>query len=91
MSVTGYHHPFAYVVTFYGEKIMTDSDKIVNVLRRNTKTPGITPDRLAKLTKLSRSSIYRRVAELRTNEELPIYSNYRVVKGKRTMFYRLAA
>jgi len=70
---------------------MTDSTRIVNQLRRHNKTPGITPEKLAKLTKLSKSSVYRRVAELRANEGLDIYSNYRVVNGKRTMFYRIAS
>lgn len=70
---------------------ITDSEKIVKFLARNTKTPGITPERLAKLAKMSKSAVYRRVAELRTEQHLPIYSNYRVVNGRKTMFYRLAA
>lgn len=69
----------------------TDSAKVEKFLRRNTKTPGITPSKLSKLTGLSTSSVYRHVANLREKEGLDIYKNYRIVNGKRTMFYRLAA
>lgn len=69
---------------------MSDATKIEKFLRRNTKTPGITPAKLARLTGLSKDAVYKRVGDLRDNGAA-IYSNYRVVKGKRTMFYRMAS
>lgn len=69
---------------------MSDATRVEKYLRRNTKTPGITPAKLARLTGLTKDSVYKRVGDLRESG-LPIYSNYRTVKGKRTMFYRIAS
>jgi hypothetical protein len=46
---------------------------------------------LAQLAGLSKDAVYKRVYDLRTLEGKAIYSNYRVVNGKRKMFYRFAA
>lgn len=70
---------------------MSDASKIMKYLRRNTKVPGVTPAKLSKLTGIPKEAIYKRVHDLRMTEGVEIYSNYRLVKGKRTMYYRIAS
>ena len=69
---------------------MTQIAKIAQVLSKHNDGAGITPDRIAKLAKVSRDAVYKRVSDLR-NEGTTIYSNYRTVKGKRQLFYRMAS
>jgi len=66
----------------------TQIEKIENVLLKNTKSPGITADSIAKLARVPRENVGKRVSDLR--EYYNIYTNYRNVDGKRTAFYRLA-
>jgi hypothetical protein len=66
----------------------TQIEKIENVLLRHTATPGITADSIAKLARVPRENVGKRVSDLR--EYYNIYTNYRNVDGKRTAFYRLA-
>ena len=66
----------------------TQIEKIENVLLKHTATPGITADSIAKLARVPRENVAKRVSDLR--EYYNIYTNYRNVDGKRTAFYRLA-
>lgn len=70
---------------------MSHLSRVAKVLRANTKGAGITVGRLAQLAGLSKDAVYKRVSDLRNVEGKTIYSNYRVVNGKRKMFYRFAA
>ena len=70
---------------------MSHLSRVAKVLRTNTKGAGITAGRLAQLAGLSKDAVYKRVYDLRSVEGHRIYSNYRVVNGKRKMFYRFAA
>ena len=66
----------------------TQIEKIESVLLRHTASPGITADSIAKLARVPRENVGKRVSDLR--ETYNIYTNYRNVDGKRTAFYRLA-
>jgi hypothetical protein len=66
----------------------TQVEKIESILLRHTATPGITADSVARMARIPRESVAKRVADLR--EFYDIYTNYRMVDGKRTAFYRLA-
>ena len=70
---------------------MSQIRKVAKVLRQNTKGAGITVAQIARLTGVSKTSVSKRVYDLRTLEGKTIYSNYRTVNGKRKMFYRFAA
>jgi predicted transcriptional regulator len=70
---------------------MSQIRKVAKVLRQNTKGAGITVAQIARLTGVPKSSVSKRVYDLRTMEGHKIYSNYRKVNGKRKMFYRFAA
>lgn len=69
---------------------MSQLSKVANVLRKNNKGSGITVAQIAKLTGVPKDSVYKRIYDLRVNEDHRIYSNYRNVNGKRKMYYRLA-
>ena len=69
---------------------MSQSSKIYNQLVKNTQTPGITAAKLSKLTRVPKSSVYKRIHDLRVNEGCRIYSNYRLVNGEKKMYYRIA-
>jgi hypothetical protein len=66
----------------------TQIEKIENVLLKHTATPGITAAAVARIARVPREAVAKRVADLR--EYYDIYTNYRKVDGKRTAFYRLA-
>ena len=66
----------------------TQIEKIENVLLRHNAGPGITVDSIARIARVPREAVSKRVADLR--EFYSIYTNYRKVNGKRTAFYRLA-
>ena len=66
----------------------TQIEKIENVLLKHNTGAGITADSVAKLARVPRESVSKRVSDLR--EYYNIYTNYRMVDGKRTAFYRLA-
>ena len=70
---------------------MSHLSRVAKVLRSNTKGAGITVGRLAQLSGLSKTAVYKRVSDLRNVKGHAIYSNYRNVNGKRKMFYRFAA
>jgi predicted transcriptional regulator len=65
--------------------------KVAKVLRANNKGAGITVAQITRLTGVPKSSVSKRVYDLRTMEGRTIYSNYRNVNGKRKMYYRFAA
>jgi predicted transcriptional regulator len=65
--------------------------KVAKVLRANNKGAGITVAQITRLTGVPKSSVRKRVYDLRTLEGNTIYSNYRMVNGKRKMYYRFAA
>lgn len=70
---------------------MSQLSKVAKYLRRHAKGAGISVEKLARKTGLTRDAIYRRVYDLRMNEGKVIYSNVRNVGGHRTTFYRIAA
>jgi biotin operon repressor len=65
--------------------------KVAKVLRRNTATPGVSASQIARQTGLDRETVYKRISDLRNEEGHTIYSNTRLVKGRKTIFYRIAA
>lgn len=66
----------------------TQIEKIENVLLRHTASPGVTSAAIARIARVPREAVAKRVSDLR--EYYSIYTNYRKVDGKRTAFYRLA-
>jgi len=68
---------------------MSQLSLIEKHLRRNNTGPGVTVDKLSKLTGIPKEGIYKRVSDLR--EAHTIYSNYRKVNGERKLYYRIAA
>ena len=66
----------------------TQIEKIENVLLKHNTGPGITASSVARIARVPREAVAKRVADLR--EYYNIYTNYRKVDGKRTAFYRLA-
>ena len=66
----------------------TQIEKIETALRKNSKGAGITAANVARMAKVPYEAVAKRVSDLR--EFYTIYSNYRNVDGKRTLFYRLA-
>lgn len=70
---------------------MSQLSKVAKVLRQNTKGAGITVAQIARLTGVPKTSVSKRVYDLRALEGKTIYSNYRTVNGKRKMYYRFAA
>jgi len=69
---------------------MSQIDKVVDVLSRNTETPGLTASMIAKKTRIPRDNVRKRVHDLR-NEGFEIYTNYRMVNGRRKAYYRMPA
>lgn len=70
---------------------MSQLSKVAKVLRQNTEVPGVTPAKIARLSGIPKRAVYRRVHELRTLEGKEIYSNFRTIRGKKVMFYRIAS
>lgn len=68
---------------------MTQRNLVEKQLRKHTKGAGITPAKLASLTGIPLSAVYRRVHDLRTKNGMMIYTNVRNVKGKKQTFYRM--
>lgn len=69
---------------------MSQIDKMVKVLAKNNKGSGITVAKIAKLARMPRENVAKRVYDLRA-EGFRIYSNYRKVNGKRKLYYRMAS
>lgn len=68
---------------------MSQIDRIANVLAKNNKGSGVTVAQVAKLARVPREAVSKRVHDLR-NEGYNIYSNYKNVNGERKLFYRMA-
>lgn len=66
----------------------TQIEKIEGALLRHNTGPGITADAIARIARVPREAVGKRVSDLR--EVYQIYTNWRKVDGKRTAFYRLA-
>ena len=66
----------------------TQIEKIENVLLRHNTGPGITSAAVARIARVPREAVTKRISDLR--EYYQIYTNYRKVDGKRTAFFRLA-
>ena len=75
-----------------GEKRMSQIDRIMNFLARDEsrKGKGVTVARVVKFTGVPKSNVYKRIHDLR-EEGHRIYSNSKLVNGRRKMYYRLAA
>lgn len=69
---------------------MTKLEKIGNILENHNSGAGITPRKLAALSKTSPNVARKCVSDLR-QVGFDIYTNYRIVNGKRQAFYRLSA
>ena len=69
---------------------MSQLSKVAKALRQNNKGAGITVAQITRLTGVPKSSVSKRVYDLRTVEGKTIYSNFRTVNGKRKMYYRIA-
>lgn len=69
---------------------MSQINRVVSYLARNNQGRGVTASKIASDTKVPRKSVVNRISDLRS-EGYQIYSNVRMVNGKRKIFYRLAA
>lgn len=69
---------------------MSQLSKVAKALRQNNKGAGITVAQITRLTGVPKSSVSKRVYDLRAVEGKTIYSNFRTVNGKRKMYYRIA-
>lgn len=67
---------------------MTHLTKIAKSLRNNAKR-GITAERLAQLTGVSKDSVYKRIHDLR-NSGTRVTDSVRTVNGRNTKVYRIA-
>lgn len=70
---------------------MSQLTRVAKALRKNTSQPGVTVAAIAKAAGCPKSSVYKRIYDLRTLEGKTIYSNFRRVNGERKMYYRIAA
>lgn len=66
----------------------TQIEKIETALRNHNTGAGITAAAVARMAKVPYEAVGKRVHDLR--EFYNIYTNYRMVNGKRTAFYRFA-
>jgi len=64
---------------------------VFNYLSRDTsrKGKGVTAANIVKFTGVPKANVYKRIHDLR-NEGHRIYSNTKLVNGKRKVYYRLA-
>ena len=69
---------------------MSQLSRIAKVLRKHSRGAGVTVAKVAKLAGVSKSTVYKRVADLRQEPGRVIYSNYRNVNGQRKLHYRIA-
>jgi DNA-binding Lrp family transcriptional regulator len=70
---------------------MSQLTKVAKHLRRNNTGAGITVSALAKAAGVPKQNVYKRIYDLRVLEGRTIYSNYRMVNGRRKMYYRIAS
>lgn len=70
---------------------MSQLSRVAKVLRRHTSGAGISVSKLAKMAGLPKSTVYKRIADLRNEPGRVIYSNFRTVNGTRMVHYRIAA
>jgi biotin operon repressor len=63
-------------------------DRVANYLARRPKSPGVTASRIASDTKVPRSTVVKRISDLRA-EGFAIYSNRRTVNGREVLYYRM--
>lgn len=69
---------------------MSQLSKIAKHLAQNTGGAGISIAKLSAFTRIPRATVAKRIYDLREQGET-IYTNTRLVRGKRKTFYRLAA
>lgn len=69
---------------------LTQLTKIEKHLRKNS-TEGVTVAKLSKLSGVPKTSVYKRIHDLRVNEGKKIVSNYRIVNGERKLYYKIAS
>lgn len=68
---------------------MSQINKIVSVLGRNTKTPGLTVAMIARKARVPKQNVAKRVHDLR-REGFNIATNFRVMRnGVRKTYYFL--
>lgn len=64
-------------------------ERVETVLLKNNTGSGITAQRVSKLVKTPVENVYRLVYDLRKSGRA-IYTNSKVMKGKKVKFYRAA-
>lgn len=69
---------------------MSQIGRIEKVLLANNEYPGLTAAQVAKKAGVSRSTVYKRVSDLRNLHGMRIYSNTRKVNGHTKTYYRAA-
>ncbi|MGA1569879.1 MAG: hypothetical protein ACO38K_09460 [Ilumatobacteraceae bacterium] len=70
---------------------MSQLSKVAKFLRSNNTGAGVTASMVAKATGVPRDSVLKRISDLRNVEGHTIYSNTRLVRGQRKVYYRFAA
>lgn len=70
---------------------MSQMSKVAKAIRQNKKSSGITAAQIARRAGMTKESVHKRVYDLRTIFGLNITSDYRIVNGKRKVYYTFAA
>jgi biotin operon repressor len=73
--------------TFKGREL----PRVAKFLRENNEGAGVTASQIARATGVKRANVVKRISDLRNVEGKTIYSNMRIVKGAKKIFYRFAA
>lgn len=69
---------------------MSKIERVENVLLNNNTSPGLTAKQVARKARVDVATVHRRVSDLRNLYGMTIYSNYRIVNGRKQLFYRAA-
>lgn len=71
---------------------MSQISRVAKVLlRRKDSGSGITVAAIAKAAKMTKDSVYKRIYDLHTVEGVEVRRDYRMVNGKRKVYYSLAS
>lgn len=68
----------------------TQIEKVYNFLADHNQGKGVTASMIAKWTHVPRANVLARISDLRNTEGWTIYSNKRIVNGKKRTYYRMA-
>jgi biotin operon repressor len=70
---------------------MSQLNKVAKFLRSNSKKSGVTASMIASGTGVPRTSVMKRIYDLRVNEGFAIDRTRRVAGGKVRVYYRMSA